>query len=115
MLVLGVMNNSTNPGYLNWIKTYNHVMLLNPKHVSTLPSYVDIINGIFSKIDFLTETTNPDNTDIKDNLILHFMTDKSASLSLYPDYSESCKQPSYHLKVCLLLYVPNILCALSVL
>ena len=35
------------PVYLTCIKPYNHVMLSNPKHVSTLPSYVAIINGIF--------------------------------------------------------------------
>ena len=78
VLVLGLLNNSPNPGYLTYIKPSNHIMLSNPKHVSTLPSYVDIINGTFSKIDFLTETTNPDDTDIKDNLILHFMTWASA-------------------------------------
>ena len=45
--VLGVLNNSPNPGYLTWIKPSNHVMLSNPKHVNTPPSYVAIINGIF--------------------------------------------------------------------
>ena len=45
VLVLGVLNNSPNTGYLTWIKTFNHVMLLKQKHVSTLPFYVAIING----------------------------------------------------------------------
>ena len=49
VLVMGVLNNSPNPGHLTWIKPSNHVMLSNQKHVSTLPSYVDIINGIFAK------------------------------------------------------------------
>ena len=47
VLVLGLLKNSPIPGYLTWIKPYNHVMLSNPKHVSTLPSYVAIINDIF--------------------------------------------------------------------
>ena len=38
--------NSPNPGYLTWIKPSNHLMLLNTEHVSTLPSYMVIINGI---------------------------------------------------------------------
>ena len=46
MLVLGVLKNSPNPGRLTWIKPSNHVMLLNPKHVSNIPSYVAIINSI---------------------------------------------------------------------
>ena len=46
VLVIGVLKNSTIPGYLIGIKTYNHVMLSNPKHVSTLPSYVAVLNGI---------------------------------------------------------------------
>ena len=52
VLALGVVNNSPIPGYLTAIKPYNHVILLNPKHVSTLPSYVDIINGTFPKLTF---------------------------------------------------------------
>ena len=47
LLVLGLLNNSQMPSYLNWIKPSNHVMISNPKHVSTLLSYVVIINGIF--------------------------------------------------------------------
>ena len=47
VLILGVLIKSPIPGYLTWIKSYNLVMLLNPKHVSTLPSYVAIISGIF--------------------------------------------------------------------
>ena len=46
VLVLGVLNNYLNPIYITWIKPYNHVMLSKPKHVSTLPSYVAILNGI---------------------------------------------------------------------
>ena len=42
--------------YKPWLpkldKSYNHVILSNPKHVSTLPSYVDIINDIFAKLNF---------------------------------------------------------------
>ena len=48
----GCVEKSPIPGYLTWIKPYNHVMLSNPKHVSTLPSYLAIINVIFAKIDF---------------------------------------------------------------
>ena len=48
-------------------------MLYNPKHVSNLPAYVDIINGIFFKLAFKKETTNPDKMDIKDELVLNGM------------------------------------------
>ena len=74
MIVLGALNNSKIPGYLTWIKTYNHVMLSNPKHISTPPFYVDIINGIFPHLIFNKETTNPDEMEIKDNLVLNGMT-----------------------------------------
>ena len=74
VLVLGVLNNSSNPGQLVRIKTSNKVMLSNPKHVSTLPSYVAIINDIFAKFTFKKETTNPDDMEIKDELVLHGMT-----------------------------------------
>ena len=47
VLVLCVLNNSQIHVYLTYIKTYKHVMLSNPKHVSALPSYVAIINGMF--------------------------------------------------------------------
>ena len=50
VLVLGLLKNSPIPGYPTWIKAYNHNMLSNTKHVSTLPSYVDIINGIFPNL-----------------------------------------------------------------
>ena len=50
VLVLGVLNNSPIPGYLTWIKPYNHVMLSNPKHVSTIPYHVAIINDIFPNL-----------------------------------------------------------------
>ena len=52
VLVMGVFKNYPNPGYLTWIKPSNHVMLSNQKHVSTLPSYVDIINGILPNLKF---------------------------------------------------------------
>ena len=48
VLVLGMLSNSPNPGYLTWEKPNNHVMLSNQKHVSTLQSYGAIINGILS-------------------------------------------------------------------
>ena len=48
VLVLGLLNNYPIPGDLTWIKTYNHVMLSNPKNISNLPFYVDILNGIFT-------------------------------------------------------------------
>ena len=44
---MGVLNNSPIPVYPTWIKPSNHIMLSKSKHVSTLTSYVDIINGIF--------------------------------------------------------------------
>ena len=53
-------------------------MLSNPKHVSTLQSYVAIINGILPKLTFKKETTNPDEMDIKYALVLNFMTWKAA-------------------------------------
>ena len=46
VLVLGVLNNYPISGYITWIKPYKHVMLPNLKYVSTLLSYVAIINGI---------------------------------------------------------------------
>ena len=78
MLVLGVLNNSPNVGYLTWIKPSNKVMLSIQKHVSNLPSYVDIINGIFSKLILKIETKNPDDTKIKDELVLHGITQAAA-------------------------------------
>ena len=74
VLVLGVLNNSTIPGYLTWIKPYNHIILSNLKHVSTLPYYVTILNGIFSNFFFFKETTNSDKVEIKDELVLNGMT-----------------------------------------
>ena len=56
VLVLGVSNNSPIPGYLILIKTFNHIMLLNPKHVSNLPFYVAKINGIL--LNLLKERNN---------------------------------------------------------
>ena len=48
-------------------------MLLKPKHVSTLPSYVDIKNGIFPNW-LKKETKNPEDMDIQDEFVLHGMT-----------------------------------------
>ena len=53
-------------------------MLSKPKHVSTLPSYVAIINGIFAKLTKTNIKPNPDNMDIKDELVLHEMTWEAA-------------------------------------
>ena len=49
-------------------------MLSNQKHVSTIPYYVAIINGIFANSTFKRETTNPYEMDIKDELVLNGMT-----------------------------------------
>ena len=46
VLVLGMLDKYPIPGYLTGIKPYNHVMLSNPNHVSNIPYYVAIINGI---------------------------------------------------------------------
>ena len=70
VLVLGMLNNSPNTGYLTWIQPYNYVMLSNPKHVSTLPSYMTIINGIFARLTFKKK----DKMEIKDELVLQGMT-----------------------------------------
>ena len=48
-------------------------MLSNQKHVSTLPTYVDIINGIFPN-GIKKETKKPDEMEIKYELVLHGMT-----------------------------------------
>ena len=48
-------------------------MLSNQEHVSTLPSYVAIINGIFPNW-LLKKTSNPNAMKIKDKLVLHGMT-----------------------------------------
>ena len=42
----GCVEQLSNPWLPNMDKPYNHVMLSNPKHVGTLPSYVAIIKGI---------------------------------------------------------------------
>ena len=49
-------------------------MLLNPKHISNLPSYVDILNGILPKLIFSKEPTNSDEMEIKDELVLTVIT-----------------------------------------
>ena len=46
-------------------------MLSNPKHVSTLPSYVAIINGIFYKLNL--NIKKPDKMETKDELVLNGM------------------------------------------
>ena len=46
----GCFEHLSNPWLSNLDKPYNQVMLSNPKYVSTLPSYVAIINGIFAKL-----------------------------------------------------------------
>ena len=43
----GCVEQLSKPWLPNLDKTYNHVMLSNPKHVSTLPYYVATINDIF--------------------------------------------------------------------
>ena len=43
----GCVEQLSNTWLTNRDKPYNHVMLSNPKHVSNLPSYMSIINGIF--------------------------------------------------------------------
>ena len=71
---MGVLKYSPVPGYLTCIKPYNHIILSKLKHISTLPSYLAIINGILPKFTFLIETTNPDKMEIKDELVLNSMT-----------------------------------------
>ena len=56
----GCVENPPKLWLLNLDKPYSHVMLSNPKHVSTLPSYLTINIGIFSKLTFKKETTNPE-------------------------------------------------------
>ena len=87
LLVLGVLNNSLIPGYLTWIKPYNHVMLLNPKHVITLPYYVAIINSIFDKLALKKETINSDEMEIQDELVLNGITWAAAA---YIEYNSIC-------------------------
>ena len=72
VLVLCVFNNYPITGYLTRIKPYNHVLLSEPKHVSTLPSYVAIINGIFPN----WQKKKTDTVYIKDELVLNGMTRK---------------------------------------
>ena len=49
-------------------------MLSNQKHVSTITSYMAIINVIFPKLTFKKETTNPEEMQIKDELVLNGIT-----------------------------------------
>ena len=42
----GCFEKLSNPWLHNLDKPYNHVILSNPKHLSTLPYYMAIINGI---------------------------------------------------------------------
>ena len=44
----GYVEQLSKPWVPNLDKPYNHVMLLNQKHVSNLQSYMAIINGIFA-------------------------------------------------------------------
>ena len=53
-------------------------MLSNLKHVSTLPSYVAIINSIFAKLNLKEETANLDEMEIKYKLVLHGTTQAAA-------------------------------------
>ena len=53
--VLVVVNRSPKSGYLTWTKPSKNVMLLKPKHVSTLPSYMAVINGLFPNWLFLNK------------------------------------------------------------
>ena len=53
-------------------------MLSNEKHVRTLQSYGAIINGIFDKLNLKKETTNPNETNIKYELVLKGMTQAAA-------------------------------------
>ena len=43
----GCVEQISNPWLHKRDKPYNHVMLSNRKHISTLPYYMAIINGIF--------------------------------------------------------------------
>ena len=52
-------------------------MLLNQKYVSNIPSYADIINGIFPNWLKKKETKNPDEMKIKDDLVLNGMTQEA--------------------------------------
>ena len=49
-------------------------MISNPKHVSTLPFYVDIMNGIFTNWLLKKETTKPNYMEIKYDLVLNGIT-----------------------------------------
>ena len=53
-------------------------MLLNQKHVSTLQYYGAIINGIFAKLNIKKETINPNEMNIKYELVLQGMTQVAA-------------------------------------
>ena len=74
----GCVEQLSKPWLPNLGKPNNHVMLLNQKHVSTLQSYGDIIDGIFAKLDLKKETTNPNEMKIKDALVLQCMNQAAA-------------------------------------
>ena len=65
----------SNPWLSNLYKTLQpRYAIYNPKHVSTIPYYVAIINYIFPNWIFFKETTNPDEMEIKDKLVFDGMT-----------------------------------------
>ena len=78
MLVMGVLNNYLIPGDITSIKPYNNVMISDPKNVITIPSYVDIISGIFPKSTFKIWLCRYMSLKIKDELVLHGMTRAAA-------------------------------------
>ena len=57
-------------------------MILNPKHVSNLPSYINIINGVLPNLLFKIDK-NPDEMEIKDELVLNGTTWTSADKIKY--------------------------------
>ena len=65
---MGFLNNYPIPGNLTWINTHKQVIISNPKYVNTLPYYVAIINGIWPNWVF-KKATNPDNMEIKDEIV----------------------------------------------
>ena len=98
---MGVLNNSPIPGCLTWIKPYNHVMLSNPKYVNILPYCVAITNGIFPKLNFFKEITNPDGMEIKYELVLNGMTWSAVDCTEYNTIGafkpSDCNTPGYYI------------------
>ena len=54
----GCVEQLTNPWLPNLDKNLQPRYAIKPKHVITLPYYVDIINGIFPILTLFKETTN---------------------------------------------------------